>query len=251
MYAQGYFQYDSKKSGGVTISHLRFGKNPIQSQYLVDKPDFVALHKISYIGRYDILEGIREGGTFLINCPWPAAEVFEHLTEDMQKTIIAKKIKVYAIDALKVAKELGLGSRINTLMQACFFKISGVLPEKEAIELIKKAIKKTFLKKGMNVVEMNWAAVDRAAEGLEAVPVAREDHRLRPGPQAPPRRRRRASSRTSSTRSCTSRATPSRSRRCRSTGRSRRPRPASRSAGSPRTSPPGSPRTASSATSAP
>ena len=91
MYAQGYFQYDSKKSGGVTISHLRFGKNPIQSQYLVNKPDFVALHKISYIGRYDILEGIREGGTFLINGPWPAAEVFEHLTEDMQKTIIDRR----------------------------------------------------------------------------------------------------------------------------------------------------------------
>ena len=171
MYAQGYFQYDSKKSGGVTISHLRFGKSPIQSQYLVNKPDFVALHNISYIGRYDILEGIREGGTFLINCPWPTAEVFEHLTEDMQRTIIDKKIKVYSIDALKIAKELGLGGRINTLMQACFFKISGVLPEAEAIALIKKAIKKTFLKKGMDVVEMNWAAVDRAAEALEPVPV--------------------------------------------------------------------------------
>ncbi|HEX2695632.1 MAG TPA: pyruvate:ferredoxin (flavodoxin) oxidoreductase, partial [Acidobacteriota bacterium] len=171
MYAQGYFQYDSKKSGGVTISHLRFGQNPIQSQYLVDKPDFVALHKISYIGRYDILEGIREGGTFLINCPWSAAEVFEHLTEDMQRTIIDKKIKVYAIDALKIAKELGLGGRINTLMQAGFFKISGVLPEAEAIALIKKAIEKSFLKKGMDVVEMNWAAVDRAAEALESVPV--------------------------------------------------------------------------------
>ena len=171
MYAQGYFQYDSKKSGGVTISHLRFGKNPIQSQYLVDKPDFVALHNISYIGRYDILEGIREGGTFLINGPWPTAEVFEHLTEDMQRTLIDRKIKVYAIDALKIAKELGLGGRINTLMQACFFKISGVLPEAEAIALIKKAIKKTFLKKGMDVVEMNWAAVDRAAEALESVPV--------------------------------------------------------------------------------
>jgi len=171
MYAQGYFQYDSKKSGGVTISHLRFGKSPIQSQYLVQKPSFVALHKPSYIGRYDILEGIREGGTFLINCSWPAGEVFEHLTEDMQKTIIAKKVKVYTIDALKIAQELGLGGRINTLMQACFFKISGVLPEDKAITLIKNAIKKSFLKKGMEVVEMNWAAVDRAAAALEPVPV--------------------------------------------------------------------------------
>ncbi|MDD8014887.1 MAG: pyruvate:ferredoxin (flavodoxin) oxidoreductase, partial [Acidobacteriota bacterium] len=171
MYAQGYFQYDSKKSGGVTISHLRFGKSPIQSQYLVYKPRFVALHKPSYIGRYDILEGIREGGTFLINSSWPSDEVFDHLTEDMQKTIIEKKIRVFNIDAFKIAKELGLGGRINTLMQACFFKISGVLPEKEAIELIKKAIHKSFIRKGEEVVKMNWAAVDRAAEALEVVPV--------------------------------------------------------------------------------
>lgn len=171
MYAQGYFQYDSKKSGGVTISHLRFGKSPIQSQYLVYNPKFVALHKPSYIGRYDILEGIREGGTFLINSSWPSDEVFSHLTEDMQKTIIEKKIRVFNIDAFKIAKELGLGGRINTLMQACFFKISGVLPEKEAIELIKKAIHKSFIRKGEEVVKMNWAAVDRAAEALEVVPV--------------------------------------------------------------------------------
>jgi pyruvate-ferredoxin/flavodoxin oxidoreductase len=171
MYGQGYFQYDSKKSGGVTISHLRFGKRPIQAQYLVNTPDFVALHKSSYIGRYDILEGIREGGTFLINCEWPADKVFENLTADMQRTIIEKKLKVYAVDALKLAEELGLGTRINTIMQACFFKISGVLPEDKAIDLIKSAIKKTYLKKGMDVVEMNWAAVDKAAAGLKRVPV--------------------------------------------------------------------------------
>ena len=171
MYGQGYFQYDSKKSGGVTISHLRFGKKPIQSQYLVRKPSFVALHKISYIGRYDILEGIREGGVFLINSSWPADEVFNHLTEDMQKTIIEKKIKVYNVDALHLAQELGLGTRINTIMQACFFKISGVLPEDQAIDLIKAAIKKTYIRKGMEVVEKNWEAVDRAAAGLVRVPV--------------------------------------------------------------------------------
>jgi len=171
MYGQGYFQYDSKKSGGVTISHLRFGKEPIQSQYFLNTVDFVALHKPSYIGRLDILEGIREGGTFLINCDWPAAEVFEHLTEDMQRTIIDKKIKVFTIDALKIAGELGLGLRINSIMQACFFKLSGVLPEAEAIALMKKAVEKTYGRKGQEVVKMNWDAIDRAASALETVPV--------------------------------------------------------------------------------
>ncbi len=171
MYGQGYFQYDSKKSGGVTISHLRFGKHPIQSQYFLNTVDFVALHKPSYIGRLDILEGIREGGTFLINSDWKAADVFEHLTEDMQRTIIDKKVKVYTIDALKIAGELGLGLRINSIMQACFFKLSGVLPEAEAIELMKAAVKKTYGRKGDEVVKMNWDAIDRAASGLEAVPV--------------------------------------------------------------------------------
>jgi len=171
MYVQGYFQYDSKKSGGVTISHLRFGKEKIQSQYLLNNVNFVALHKSSYIGRYDILEGITEGGTFLLNSTWKADEVFEHLTEDMQKTIIEKKIKVYNIDALKIAQQVGLGERINTVMQAVFFKISGVLPEDESLKLIKNVIKKTFISKGEDIVKMNWAAVDRAAAALEEVPV--------------------------------------------------------------------------------
>ena len=171
MYGQGYFQYDSKKSGGVTISHLRFGKQPIQSQYFLNTVDFVALHKPSYIGRLDILEGIREGGAFLLNSDWKASEVFENLTADMQKTIIDKKVKVFTIDALKMAGELGLGLRINSIMQACFFKLSGVLPEAEAIALMKKAIEKTYGRKGEAVVKMNWDAVDRAASGLEQVPV--------------------------------------------------------------------------------
>jgi pyruvate-ferredoxin/flavodoxin oxidoreductase len=171
MYGQGYFQYDSKKSGGVTISHLRFGKQPIQSQYFLNTVDFVALHKPSYIGRLDILEGIREGGIFLINSNWKTSEVFENLTADMQKTIIDKKVKVYNIDAIKIAGELGLGLRINSIMQACFFKLSGVLPEAEAIPLIKKAIEKTYGRKGPEVVKMNWDAVDRAASGLEEVPI--------------------------------------------------------------------------------
>jgi pyruvate-ferredoxin/flavodoxin oxidoreductase len=171
MYGQGYFQYDSKKSGGITISHLRFGQSPIQSQYFLNTVDFVALHKPSYIGRLDILEGIREGGTFLINSNWKAEEVFENLTEDMQRTIIDKKVKVFNIDALKIAGELGLGLRINSIMQACFFKLSGVLPEDEAIALIKKAIQKTYGRKGKDVVQMNWDAVDRSSEALEAVPI--------------------------------------------------------------------------------
>ncbi|MEN6559707.1 MAG: pyruvate:ferredoxin (flavodoxin) oxidoreductase [Acidobacteriota bacterium] len=171
MYGQGYFQYDSKKSGGVTISHLRFGKNPIQSEYYLNTVDFIALHKPSYIGRLDILEGIREGGTFLINADWKASEVFDHLTEDMQRTIIDKKIKVYTIDAYKIAEELGLGLRINSIMQACFFKLSGVLPEEQAITLMKKAVEKTYGRKGKDVVQMNWNAIDQAASCLEAVPV--------------------------------------------------------------------------------
>ena len=171
MFVQGYFEYDSKKSGGVTISHLRFGDKAIQSQYLLNNIDFVALHKSSYIGRYDILRGICEGGTFLLNSTWKPEEVFENLTEKMQKTIIEKKIKVYTIDALSIAQEIGLGSRINTVMQAAFFKISGVLPEEEAMKLIKNAIKKTFLKKGENIVKMNWKAVDKTADALAKVPI--------------------------------------------------------------------------------
>ncbi len=171
MYAQGYFQYDSKKSGGVTISHLRFGKEKIQSQYLLDTVDFVALHKSSYIGRYDILKGIRKNGTFLLNSNWKAADVFENLTKKMQKAIIDKNIKVFNIDALKIANEVGLRNRISTIMQAAFFKISGVLPEDEALKLIKEAIKKTFMKKGEDIVKMNWKAVDRASEALEEVPI--------------------------------------------------------------------------------
>ncbi len=171
MYAQGYFQYDSKKSGGVTISHLRFGKEKIQSQYLLNTVDFVALHKDSYIGRYDILGGIKEKGIFLLNSKWDAKDVFNHLTREMQEAILEKKIKVYNIDALKIAHEVGLGNRISTVMQAAFFKISGVLPEDEAIKLIKSAIEKTFIKKGENIVKMNWDAVDKAVDALEEVPV--------------------------------------------------------------------------------
>jgi len=171
MYAQGYFVYDSKKSGGITISHLRFGKEKIRSTYLINRPNFVALHNPAYIGRYNILEGIEEGGIFLLNSQWPKEEVFNHLTRDMQETIINKKIQFYNINALKIAEEAGLGSRINTVMQTCFFKISGILPEEEAISLLKEYAKKAYEKKGMEIVEKNWKCIDAAVNALEKVEV--------------------------------------------------------------------------------
>ncbi len=169
MNAQGYFSYDSKKSGGITISYLRFGKSKILSTYLITKADFVALHNPAYIGRYDILKEIKDGGTFLLNSGLPNDEVFYHLTRDMQETIINKKLKFYNIDALKIANEVGLGNRINTVMQAAFFKVSGVLEEDKAISLIKDSIKKSFEKKGEKIVKMNWDAVDRTSESLNEI----------------------------------------------------------------------------------
>jgi len=186
MYAQGYFQYDSKKSGGITVSHLRFGKEKIQSQYLLSHVDFVALHKSSYIGRYDILEGLKQGGIFLINSIWKADEVFENLTEDMQKAIIEKNIKVYNIDALNIAEKVGLGARISTVMQAAFFKLSGVLPADEAIKLIKKAVKKTFITKGEDVVKMNWEAIDQAAAAIKKIPIPEKITKSAPVPKLIP-----------------------------------------------------------------
>lgn len=170
-YVQGYFEYDSKKSGGITISHLRFSDHPIQSQYFLTSCDFIALHKPSYIGRYDILAGIKEGGVFLINSPLSPEEVFASLTEDMQKTIRERKVKVYTINATRIASEVGLGNRINTVMMAAFFKISGVIPEAEAIVMIKKAIQKQFKDKGENVVKMNWESVDKSSDAVMEVPI--------------------------------------------------------------------------------
>ncbi len=170
-FVQGYFQYDSNKSGGYTVSHLRFGKQPILSEYLLNKSDFIALHRPQYIGQYDILEGITEGGTFLINSGQKPERVFGLFTKEMQQTIRDKKIRVYSIDASKIAKSVGLGGRINSVMQTAFFKLSGVLPEKEAIELIKRYVEKQFLRKGKEIVEMNWNAIDAALEAITEVPV--------------------------------------------------------------------------------
>ncbi|MBM4152639.1 MAG: pyruvate:ferredoxin (flavodoxin) oxidoreductase, partial [Kiritimatiellaceae bacterium] len=169
--AQGYFVYDSKKSYGITVSHLRFGKSKVNYPYLVQHADFVACHNPAYIGRYDMLGCIKEGGTFLLNSEIPSSEVFEHLTREMQEIIIQRKIKLYNIDALKISVDAGLGARINTVMMTAFFKLSGVLPADEAITLIKNAIKKTYAKKGDDVIQMNWSCVDQACAALEQVKV--------------------------------------------------------------------------------
>jgi len=170
-FVQGYFQYDSNKSGGWTVSHLRFGKEKIQSEYLLNKAEFVALHRPQYIGKFDILEGITEGGTFLINSSQKPERVFGLFTTDMQETIRKKKIKVFAIDAAGIAKNVGLGGRINSVMQTAFFKLSGVLPEKEAITLIKQYIEKQFMRKGSEIVEMNWKAIDAAVDAVVQIPI--------------------------------------------------------------------------------
>ncbi|OQY38625.1 MAG: pyruvate:ferredoxin (flavodoxin) oxidoreductase [Candidatus Cloacimonetes bacterium 4572_65] len=166
LWAQGYFQYDSKKSGGITRSHLRFGESKIRAQYTVNSPDFVACHNPAFIGRYDILEGIKEGGVFLLNSQFTNEEAFANLTENMQQTILDKNISFYNINALEIAGRVGLGGRINTVMQAAFFIISKVLPKERAIELIKNAITKSYIKKGEEIVAMNIKAVDKVEEAL-------------------------------------------------------------------------------------
>jgi pyruvate-ferredoxin/flavodoxin oxidoreductase len=171
MNAQGYFVYDSKKSYGITVSHLRFGKSSVNYPYLIQHADFVACHNPSYIGRYDMLSAIKEGGTFLLNSEIPTAEVFEHLTRDMQELIMKRNIRMYNVNALKIAMETGLGNRINTVMMTAFFKLSGVLPEDEAITLIKNAAQKTYAKKGEDIVKMNWDAIDKSVEAIEEVTI--------------------------------------------------------------------------------
>lgn len=170
-YAQGYFVYDSKKAGAKTISHLRFGPRPIHSTYLIRKANFIAVHQFVFLERYDVLDNAVEGATFLLNSPYPADQVWDHLPRSVQEAIISKKLKFYAIDAYSVAKETGMGVRINTIMQTCFFAISGVLPQEEAIERIKVAIKKTYGKRGEAVVQKNFAAVDAAVSHLHKIEV--------------------------------------------------------------------------------
>lgn len=165
-YAQGYFVYDSKKSGQMTTSHLRFGPRPIRSSYLVSSANFVACHQFSFVERYDMLSAAEPGAVFLLNAPYGPNDVWDHLPRTMQKQIIEKQLKFYVIDAVKVAKETGMGERINTIMQTCFFAISGVLPRDQAIAEIKHTIEKTYGKRGEAVVQKNFAAVDAALDNL-------------------------------------------------------------------------------------
>ena len=171
LYAPGYFVYDSKKSGGETISHLRFGKKPIKGAYLIQSANFVAIHQFGFIEKKDVLSVAANGATLLLNSPYAADEVWNHIPVETQKQILDKKIKLYVIDAGKVAADTGMGTRINTVMQACFFKLSGVLPEEEAIQRIKEAAKKAYSKKGEAVVQKNYAAIDASIANLHAVDV--------------------------------------------------------------------------------
>ena len=173
-WAQGYFVYDSKKAGSVTVSHLRFGPRPITSSYLITKANFVACHQWPFLERVDVLEFAEPGATFLLNSPFSAAEIWAHLPRKVQQGIIDKGLRVFTIDADKVAKDAGMGRRINTIMQTCFFGLSGVLPRDEAIEAIEQTIKKTYGKLGESVVAKNIAAVDAALANLEAVSVPAE-----------------------------------------------------------------------------
>ena len=167
--AQAYFSYDSKKSGGFTVSHLRFGKSAIRRPYLITKADFLACHKFSYMETYDMLSKIKDGGTFLLNSPFKAADVWKEIPEEAQKRIIDKKVKFYVIDAAEIARASGMGNRINTVMQAAYFKISGVLPEAEAVKYMKKFIEKSYGKKGADIVESNYKTVDAALSAVEEV----------------------------------------------------------------------------------
>jgi len=171
MYAQGYFSYDSKKSGGITISHLRFGDAPIQSTYLVTAADYIACHNPSYVNLYDVLDGIKDGGTFVLNTAWTAAEMEELLPASMRRTIAQKNLKFYTVDAVKIAGEVGLGGRINMIMQTAFFKLADVIDFDEAVKLLKAGIKTAYGKKGDKIVNMNNAAVDNAVDAIIEVPV--------------------------------------------------------------------------------
>ncbi|PMB17546.1 pyruvate:ferredoxin (flavodoxin) oxidoreductase, partial [Fischerella thermalis CCMEE 5319] len=170
-YAQGYFVYDSKKSGSVTTSHLRFGSQLIRSSYLINKANFVACHQWGFLERFDMLKHIVPGGIFLLNSPYSKAEVWQNLPRIVQEQIINKHLKFYVINAYKVARESGMGGHINTVMQVCFFALSGVLSREEAIAQIKRSIEKTYGKKGDEIVAMNLRAVDQTLENLYEVSV--------------------------------------------------------------------------------
>ncbi len=171
MYAQAYFDYDSKKSGGVTMSHLRFGKKPIKSTYLIHKANFVACHNPSYIDKYNMVQELVDGGTFLLNCPWDMEGLEAHLPGQVKAYIANHGIKFYTIDGIKIGKEIGLGGRINTVLQSAFFKLAAIIPEEEAIDLMKTAAKNTYGRKGDKIVQMNYDAIDAGAKQVVEVAV--------------------------------------------------------------------------------
>ena len=171
MYAQAYFDYDSKKSGGVTMSHLRFGKSPIKSTYLIRQANFVACHNPSYVDKYNMVQELVDGGTFLLNCPWDAEGLDKHLPGQVKAFIANHGIKFYTIDGIKIGKEIGLGGRINTVLQSAFFKLAAIIPEEEAIDLMKKAAKATYGRKGDKIVQMNYDAIDAGAKQVVEVTV--------------------------------------------------------------------------------
>ena len=174
MYAQGYFAYDSKKSGGLTVSHLRFGSQPIKSTYYISKADFVACHNPSYVDKYEIVEDLKEGGSFLLNCAWDVDELSKRLPGEMKRILAERKINFYTIDAIKIGKEIGLGGRVNTVLQSAFFKIADIIPAEEAKQFMKDAAKKSYMKKGQAIVDMNYAAIDRGMEDLKKVEIPAE-----------------------------------------------------------------------------
>jgi pyruvate-ferredoxin/flavodoxin oxidoreductase len=174
LYAQAYFAYDAKKSGGVTVSHIRFGKRPIRSTYLVVHPDFVACHVPTYIDRYDMLAGLKEGGTFLLNSLWDVEETKKRLPDFTKKFMAENNIKFYIINATQIAEDIGLGSRTNSIMQAAFFKLANVIPYEEAVKHMKAAVDKTYGKKGDDVVKMNYAAIERGADSLIKIDIPPE-----------------------------------------------------------------------------
>ncbi|MDI9504854.1 MAG: pyruvate:ferredoxin (flavodoxin) oxidoreductase [Clostridiales bacterium] len=173
-YAQAYFSYDSKKSGGITVSHLRFGDNPIKSTYLIDAADFIACHNPAYVTMYDMVKSLKDKGIFLLNCPWTEENIGDMLPASMKQKLARKKARLYVIDAIKLAREVGMGGRINTIMQAAFFKLTNIIPYAEADGYMKAYAKETYGSKGEEIVKRNWAAIDIAVSGIREIPVPAE-----------------------------------------------------------------------------
>ncbi len=171
LYAQGYFSYDSKKSGGITVSHLRFGKEKILSTYLLDEVDFVACHNQSYVDKYDLLKGLVKGGTFVLNTQWSAEELNDKLPGELKREIVEKEVQLYTVDAVDLAEKIGLGNRINTIMQSAFFKLADVIPADQAVEYMKEYAKKAYGKKGDKIVELNYAAIDAGQDALVKIDI--------------------------------------------------------------------------------